>query len=240
MNLSMTGGISYKSGSIFAGKLPVLQNTALKSTQEKAERQQKADSQIAFWEKQKENLKSMECDTVEDIARKLEMFHNYEDEISAVKTAYNFEQMHHILDEAEEQGEKIAEAAEKMEPKTPEERRKEQVEEALGTDKDEGVLEEMLEETVDELEKPTDALEEMTESGKETAEELKELTDCLEEEAEETTELEKTIDAAKEAAGAMEEAADVTKKATGGFADIYNFPKEDEWNRPYCGIDIKI
>ncbi len=49
-------------------------------------------------------------------------FHSYEDEIVAVKMQYNQEQMWHIMDEAKEIGEKIAEEAEKFEPKTAEER----------------------------------------------------------------------------------------------------------------------
>ena len=110
------------------------------------ERQAKRDNQISFYENQKENLKKMECTTVEEIARKLDMFHSYEDQIAAVKAAYNSEQMWHILDESREIGEKIAEAAEKLEPKTPEERIEEIVEEAMGTDENEGVLEEVMDE----------------------------------------------------------------------------------------------
>lgn len=172
MNL-FTMGVSARSGcqanSIFAGNLPGLHNSMLKSTQEKMERQQKAGSQIEFWEQQKENLKNMECGTVEEIAKKLEMFHNYEDEIKAVKAAYNMEQMSHILDEAEEQGEKNAEAAEKLEPKTPEERREEMAEEALGADEGEGVLEELMEGMEESLEEILDeATEPMEESLEET------------------------------------------------------------------------
>jgi len=40
---------------------------------------------------------------VEDIAKKLEMFHTYEDEIAAAKQEYNSSQMFHIMDEAEEE-----------------------------------------------------------------------------------------------------------------------------------------
>ena len=182
MNL-FTMGVSARSGyqanSIFAGNLPGLHNSMLKSTQEKMERQQKAGSQIEFWEQQKENLKNMECGTVEEIAKKLEMFHNYEDEIKAVKAAYNMEQMSHILDEAEEQGEKNAEAAEKLEPKTPEERREEMAEEALGADKGEGVLEELMEGMEESLE---EILDEATEPMEESLEEiLDEATEPMEE-----------------------------------------------------------
>lgn len=170
MNISIVSGINeqgnYRTGSIIAGKLPILQNTAPKSAQEKAGRQQKADSQVAFWEKQKESLKSRACDTVEDIAKKLETLHDYEDEIAAAKKAYNYEQMYHVLDEAEETGEKIAEAAEKMEPKTPEERQEELAEEALGTEEDKGVLEEMLKEPTETLDKAAEEMTDMLEEPK--------------------------------------------------------------------------
>lgn len=153
----------------------MFRNQGLKSTEQKLERQAKCDNQIAFYENQKENLKSMKCDTVEEISRKLELFHTYEDEIAAAKAAYNNEQMFHILDEAEEMGEKIARHAEKMEPKTPEERREEALEEILGTEESDGVLEELLEETGETLEeleeKSEDELEEKT---GETLEELEE------------------------------------------------------------------
>ena len=61
--------------------------------------------------------------------------------------------MFHILDESTEKGEKIAEAIDNMEPKSPEERLEEMVEEALGIE-DGGELEEAmeeLEEVVEEL-----------------------------------------------------------------------------------------
>jgi len=84
MNLSING---FNGFSIFTQRF----GTAgmLKSTQEKKERQQKAQSQIEFFENQKANLKNMQCDSIEDIARKLEMFHSYEEQISAVKKQYN-------------------------------------------------------------------------------------------------------------------------------------------------------
>ena len=93
----------------------------LKSTEEKMERQEKRDNEVAFFENQKENLKTRKCTTVEEIAEKLDMLKSYDDQIAGIKAAYNNEQMFHILDEAREMGEKIAEAAEEMEPKTPEE-----------------------------------------------------------------------------------------------------------------------
>ncbi len=166
MNVSLTSIATntYKKGSVFAGGLPVLQNNGLKSTQEKAERQQKAQNEVAF----QENLKTKECDSVEEIAEKLKALHSYEDEIAAAKESFNNEQMWHIMDEAEEIGEKIAEAAEKMEPKTPEERKEEAVEEALETEEDKGVLEDMLDEVVEASEDVTDLTEELAEMEEET------------------------------------------------------------------------
>ncbi len=142
--------------------------TPLKSTQEKMQRRQKAEGEVAFWQKKKEGLKSMECGSLEEIARKLEMFHTYEDEIAAAKASYNREQMFHILDEAMEQGEKNAEAAEKSKPKTPEERKEELVEEALGIQEEKGVLSEVLDEVMEEAVK---AAEKVSENAKELAEE---------------------------------------------------------------------
>ncbi len=154
----------------------------LKSTQERQERQQKCASQVEFFEKQKENLKNMQCTSLEDIERKLDMFHSYEDQIAEVKKQYNNSQMSHVLDEAREIGEKIAEAADKTAPKTPEEREKERVEEALGTEEEnKGMLSEIMEEVTEvadeiqeELEKQLE--EELTEElqGEELGEELTE------------------------------------------------------------------
>ena len=154
----------------------------LKSTQERQERQQKCASQVEFFEKQKENLKNMQCTSLEDIERKLDMFHSYEDQIAEVKKQYNNSQMSHVLDEAREIGEKIAEAGDKTAPKTPEEREKERVEEALGTEEEnKGMLSEIMEEVTEvadeiqeELEKQLE--EELTEElqGEELGEELTE------------------------------------------------------------------
>jgi len=135
MNLSINGF------SVFSQRFGVA--GMLKSTQEKRERQQKAQSQIDFFENQKENLKNMQCDSIEDIARKLEMFHSYEDQIAAVKKQYNNEQMFHAMDEARERGEQIAELAEDYAPKTEEERKEEMVEEALGVEEKSGLTESM-------------------------------------------------------------------------------------------------
>lgn len=144
-------------------------NTAgmLKSTQDRLERQEQTQKQVEFFEKQKENLKKVTCGSVEEIAEKLKMYQSYEDQIASVKAAYNQEQMFHILDESTERGEQIAEAVDKMEPKTPEERLEELVEEALGTE--DGCE---LEEIMDEIE---EAAEELTEDlAEEAADELAE------------------------------------------------------------------
>ena len=146
-------------------------NNGLKSTQDRMDRQAKRDNQIAFFEQQKENLKNMKADSIEDISRKLELLHGYDDQITAAKAEYNNSQMFHILDEARERAEKIAEEAEKYAPKTPEERIEDMIEEATGADKDAG----MLAEAMDELE---EIAEEMTE---ETVEELDEMSEELEE-----------------------------------------------------------
>ena len=136
MNLSINGLSGF---SVFSQRF----GTAgmLKSTQDKLDRQQKAQSQIDFFENQKENLKNMQCDSIEEIARKLEMFHSYEDQIAAVKKQYNNEQMFHTMDEARERGEQIAELAEDYAPKTEEERKEEMVEEALGIEEKGGLTE---------------------------------------------------------------------------------------------------
>lgn len=146
-------------------------NNGLKSTQDRLDRQAKRDNQIAFFEQQKENLKNMKADSIEDISRKLELLHGYDDQITAAKAEYNNSQMFHILDEARERAEKIAEEAEKYAPKTPEERLEDMIEEATGVDKDAG----MLAEAMDELEEID---EEMVE---ESAEELDEMSKELEE-----------------------------------------------------------
>lgn len=151
-------------------------NPGLKSTEQKLERQAKRDGQIAFFEKQKENLKKVDCSSVEEIARKLEQLHSYEDQIASVKSAYNNEQMWHVMDEAMERAEKIAEEVEKMEPKTPEERKKEALEELLGNDEENSVLEESMEEILDIEELTAQKTMEILEEGaKEAADDVKEL-----------------------------------------------------------------
>lgn len=164
---------------IFAGNLSMFHNPRLKSTQEKLERQQNAANQIEYWENQKENLKNVQCETVEEIAKKLEKFRSYDDQISAVRMQFNNEQMQHIMDEAREIGEKIAKEAKKLEPKTPEERREEMVKEALGIDDHEGLLEESMEEIEEIVDETVEELtEELTEKTAEViTEELeKEMT----------------------------------------------------------------
>lgn len=142
-------------------------NYGVKSVQDRMERQQKRDDQIAFYEQQKENLKNVKANTLDEISRKLEMLQGYNDAIDAAKEEYNNSQIWHVLDEAQERGEKIAEAAEKMEPKTPEERREDMIEEATGVEKDEGMLSEAIDElsdmTEDMTEEEMEAIEEMTE-----------------------------------------------------------------------------
>ena len=151
-------------------------NTAgmLKSTQDRLERQEETQKQVDFFEKQKENLKNASCGSVEEIAEKLKMYQSYEDQISSIKAAYNQEQMFHILDESTEKGEKIAEAIDNMEPKTPEERLEEMVEEALGIE-DGGELEEAMEELEEVVEELTEGMEEaLPENAELSAEEVAE------------------------------------------------------------------
>ena len=135
--------------------IDLLGNLGLKSTQDRLNRQAERDNKIAFFEQQKENLKNMKADTIDEIAKKLAMFHGYENQIAAAKMEYNNAQMFHVFDEAQELAEKIAEAAEKNEPRTPEERREDMIEEATGVEND-GLLDEIM----DNL---TEAVEEVTE-----------------------------------------------------------------------------
>lgn len=163
MNLGLKTDAGSGKG-IFMGGLQLPKNGMMKSTQERQLRKEKAYRQVEFWENQKENLKSMECTTLEEIERKLELFHTYEDQAKAAKMAYNNEQMFHALDEAFEQGEKNAKAAEKTKPKTEEERKEEMAEEALGIDEEKGALseamDEVMEEALKQLEKTDDMLKE--------------------------------------------------------------------------------
>lgn len=152
MNINMHGN-----GGFFGGSSIMPGAHGLKSAADKQQRQAKCQSQVDYWEKKKQNLKNMECDTVEEIAEKLELYHSYEDNIAAAKKAYNNEQQWHMMDEARERGEKIAEAAKKNAPKTEEERKKELREEAGGETESEGGLLEVLDE-MPELEEITGEL----------------------------------------------------------------------------------
>ena len=134
-------------------------NSMLKSTVEKLQRQTERDNKVAFFEAQKENLKKTEASDVEGIAKKLELYHSYEDEIKAVKQEYNSSQMFHAMDEARERGEKLAEAAKKNKPKTEEERKKEALKEVEGDEAGDGMLSEIM-----------DALDEIEEKQLEAAE----------------------------------------------------------------------
>lgn len=161
----------------------MLSGTGLKSEQERAQRRQKTDAEISFWEGRKESLKNMKCNGIEDIAKKLDMLHTYEDEIAAAKASYNREQMFHVLDEAEEIGKKIAEGLEKTEPKTPEERREDMAKEALGIEGGDGMLEEILDEATEALEELQDAMPEtVDEAIAEEAENLEAFTELPPEE----------------------------------------------------------
>ena len=153
-------------------------NYGLKSVQDRMDRQQKRDDQIAFYEQQKENLKNVKANTLDEISRKLEMLQGYNDAIDAAKEEYNNSQIWHVLDEAQERGEKIAEVAEKMEPKTPEEHREDMIEEVTGVEKDEGMLSEAMDELSDMVEEIT---EEEVESVDELSEELPEEGELLDE-----------------------------------------------------------
>lgn len=154
-----------------------LQNQGmLKSTKDRLDRQAQRDGKIEFYEKQKQNLKNTEAQTVEEIAKKLEMFHSYEDEIKAAKQEYNSSQMLHVLDEAQERAEKIAKAAEKNKPKTPEERRKDALDEAAGKDEDKVELSEIMD---DLSEKTDESAEKMAESAEKTAESADEMSDTI-------------------------------------------------------------
>lgn len=147
--------------------IDLLGNLGLKSTQDRLNRQAERDNKIAFFEQQKENLKNMKADTIDEIARKLDLFHGYEDQIAAAKMEYNNSQMFHVFDEAQELAEKIAEAAEKNKPKTSEERREDMIEESTGVE-DDGMLDELMDNLTEAVEEVT---EEMVEELQETSEE---------------------------------------------------------------------
>ena len=204
-----------------AGKIPIfqrMQQKGLKSREEKAERQQSRDNQVAALEKQKADLKNMECGSLEEIEDTLGLLHSYEDQIKAVKQTYNNEQMRHILDEAREKGEKIAEELEKLAPMTKEEREELLQKEALGIDEDQGMLSELTDELTEELDK---------ELSEETAEEIigEAAEDVMQEAAGEIAG-EVTEEAAGEAAEeVMRETADEPAEGTAGETAV-EIPKE--------------
>ena len=140
----------------------------LKSTQEKLQRQQERDNKVAFFEAQKENLKSRKADTLEEEGL-IVTVHGKGSFIAAANQEYNNSQMFHVMDEAEEYGEKIAEAAERNKPKTEEERKEEMVDEALGTEENKGMMSEIMDELSETTEEMT---EQMTEKTVENMEEL--------------------------------------------------------------------
>lgn len=152
----------------------LLGNPMLKSTQDRLKRMAQRDQKIAFFEQQKENLKSMKTDSLEDISRKLDMLQGYNDEIAMAKTEFNNGQIYHMLDEARELGEKMAKAAEKNAAKTPEERREELIEGITGVEND-GLLSEIMDELPDIEEEMTeeslDALEDVSEERLQVKEE---------------------------------------------------------------------
>ena len=156
--------------------LKLFNNFSSKAEQNRMERQQKRDNQIAFIENQKHNLKNIQSESIEDIKKKLQMIEDYDNQIAAVKAEYNHEQVFHMLDEAWETGEKIAEAAEKAAPKTPEERKEELIEEATGVEKSDGLLADVM----DEFEDIADEMEEMEESIEEIEENLEEMDENME------------------------------------------------------------
>ena len=156
--------------------LKLFNNFSSKAEQNRMERQQKRDNQIAFIENQKHNLKNIQSEAIEDIKKKLQMIEDYDNQIAAVKAEYNHEQVFHMLDEAWETGEKIAEAAEKAAPKTPEERKEELIEEATGVEKSDGLLADVM----DEFEDIADEMEEMEESIEEMEDNLEEMDENME------------------------------------------------------------
>ena len=156
--------------------LKLFNNFSSKAEQNRMERQQKRDNQIAFIENQKHNLKNIQSEAIEDIKKKLQMIEDYDNQIAAVKAEYNHEQVFHMLDEAWETGEKIAEAAKKAAPKTPEERKEELIEEATGVEKSDGLLADVM----DEFEDIADEMEEMEESIEEMEDNLEEMDENME------------------------------------------------------------
>lgn len=161
---------------ISPGRSSLLGGGLLKSTAQKLERQATRDRQVAFFENKKQNLKSIECSSPEEVGRVLELLHSYEDQIAAAKAEYNNAQMFHMLDEAKEKGEKIAKAIEKSEPRTEEERREEAVKEALGIEDEGGLLSDILDQVEEKL---AEVLEDAPEADAALDQEPTEATEAL-------------------------------------------------------------
>lgn len=119
------------------------------------------------------SLASLKEDESISMEQKLEMFHQIQDEIKAVKYAYNLKRVSETVEEMQEEAEELAKAAEKLEQKTPEERAEECLEEALGIE-EEGILDEFM----DELEETIEMTEDIeSEFLNESLKELKQKTD---------------------------------------------------------------
>ena len=213
-----------------------LSNNGLKSTQDKLQRQAERDNQIHFLENQKNNLSNMKCDSLEEIGRKLDLFHSYEDQIAEVRKAYNYEQMFHATDEAREAGERIAKAVEKYAPKTDEERKEEMVEEALGIDEIKSKLTESMEELSRMAEEISKEAAEMTEEAAEMTGESAKMTEEVAEMTGESAEMtdeapEMSVETAEMTDEALEmpvEAAEVTDKAAEMTGESVEMPVEAE------------
>lgn len=171
--------VQLRSSNLFTGINSIFQNQGLKSSQEKMQRKAECDNKVAFFENQKSNLKNMKCNSLEEISRKLDLFHSYEDQIAAAKEEYNQSQMFHAMDEAKELGEKIAKETEKTAPKTPEERQKELVEEALGTDENKGMMSECMEELAELSEELTEEVCEDISQDLSQEDEIENLSEAL-------------------------------------------------------------
>lgn len=219
--------ITKTGSSFFVGNNSLFQNRGLKSTQERMKKQEERDNRIAYLENQKSSLKNMECDTLEEISRKLDFFHSYENQIEAAKEEYNQSQMMHVMDEARERGEQIAKAAEKNEPKTPEERREELAEEALGTDENKSEMSENMEELAELAEDTMEEMEELAELTEDTAEQMEDLPEKLLEEEMSKQVSEKLAEELK--------ASDLENSAVG-----LNNERQKELIRLYKKFDIRL
>lgn len=102
----------------------------------------------------------MHCDTLEEIGKKLELFNNYNDQIDAVKRQFNYEQMMHCMDEAEELERKSQRQPRSSSQRQPRKEEKSLQKEALGIEDDGGMLDELLED-IEEM--PEEVLEETLE-----------------------------------------------------------------------------